>query len=110
MTGCTVCGYPRGGYVFGAPDFTLPEDTLRIEADAFEGAAMTVVFIPDGCESIGDSAFRDCLSLTRIRIPAGCELGTDVFSGCGRVFVFGPAGSPAEAYCAEHDNCVFVAE
>jgi uncharacterized repeat protein (TIGR02543 family) len=95
---------------FGTPDFTLPASITSIEDNAFEGAAMTVVSIPDGCESIGDTAFKDCGSLTQIRIPDGCSLGSDVFSGCGLVFVFGTAGSDADAYCAAHGNCVFVAE
>ncbi len=95
---------------FLAPDFTLPVDAAVIEESAFEGANMSVAFIPDGCEIIGDHAFKDCLSLTQIRIPYSCALGADVFDGCGTVFVFGTAGSAAEAYCAAHDNCVFVAE
>ena len=64
--------------------------------------------MPDGCVSIGDEAFKDCESLTRIRIPADCVLGEDVFDGCTAVYVFGTAGSPAEIYCLTHDNCVFV--
>ena len=88
--------------VYGVPDFILPTDITAIEANAFEGAAMTAVSIPDGCGTIGDYAFQDCASLTQIRIPAGCALGTDVFDGCGLVYVFGQAGSPAEAYCAEN--------
>ena len=96
--------------VYGVPDFILPTDITAIEANAFEGAAMTAVSIPDGCGTIGDYAFQDCASLTQIRIPAGCALGTDVFDGCGLVYVFGQAGSPAEAYCQSHGNCVFVAE
>ena len=96
--------------VFGSPDFTLPGNITAIETSAFEGAAMTVVSIPDGCESIGDYAFRDCLSLGQIRIPEGCALGTDVFDGCALIYVFGAAGSPAETYCVSHGNCVFVAE
>ncbi len=95
---------------YGTPDFTLPSGIAVIEAGAFEGAAMTVVSIPDGCESIGDYAFKDCAGLRQIRIPDGCALGTDVFSGCGTIFVYGTAGSPAEAYCQSHSNCVFVKE
>ncbi|MBR6953899.1 MAG: Cna B-type domain-containing protein [Clostridia bacterium] len=95
---------------FGTPDFTLPGGVAAIEDSAFEGAAMTVVSIPVGCGSIGNAAFRDCVHLTQIRIPAACTLGKDVFSGCGTVYVYGTAGSPAENYCAAHDNCVFVAE
>jgi hypothetical protein len=98
------------GRPFGTPDFTLPAGVTAIEANAFEGAAMTKVIIPEGCESIGDHAFRDCTSLTQIRIPDGCALGTDVFDGCTKVYVYGAAGSPAEAYCQSHGNCVFVPE
>ena len=45
-----------------------------------------------------------------IRIPAGCVLGRDVFDGCGTVYVYGAAGSDAERYCSEQDNCVFVSD
>ena len=38
---------------FGTPDFTLPADITAIEKSAFEGAAMTVVSIPKGCERNG---------------------------------------------------------
>ncbi len=71
---------------------------------------MASVSLPDGCTAIGDYAFKDCASLTRIRIPAGCTLGTDVFDGCGTVYVLGTAGSAAESYCDAHSNCVFVPE
>ncbi len=87
---------------------TLPEDLTAIEEGAFEGIAATVVEIPAGCGSVGDYAFRDCAGLTMIRIPADCALGTDVFDGCAKVYVFGATGSPAEAYCQSHGNCVFV--
>ena len=93
---------------FGDPDFTLPAGLTAIEANAFEGAAMASVSIPDGCKAIGDYAFKDCTTLTRIRIPAGCTLGADVFDGCTKVYILGTAGSAAEAYCQSHGNCVFV--
>ena len=95
---------------FGTPDFTLPANISAIEESAFEGIAETIVDIPEDCLSIGDYAFKDCLSLTQIRIPAGCELGVDVFDGCTLVYVFGVASSQAEDYCDAHENCVFVAE
>jgi len=95
---------------FGEPDFILPADLSEIGAEAFKGVAMSVTEIPAGCTSVGDYAFRDCTGLSQIRIPADCALGTDVFDGCMRVYVFSTAGSPAEAYCndPEHKNCVFV--
>ena len=94
---------------FGTPDFTLPGSIRTVEANAFEGGAMTVVSVPDGCEVIGAGAFKDCGSLTQIRVPAGCAIGDGAFSGCGTVFVYAPAGSPAESFCAApaNANCVF---
>ncbi len=93
---------------FGTPDFRLPAALTQIRAEAFAGAAMTVVDIPATCTMIGDRAFKDCAQLWQIRIPAGCALGEDVFDGCSHVYVYGEAGCPAEAYCAAHKNCVFV--
>ena len=96
--------------VYGSPDFTLPASVQSIEEQAFEGAAMTVADIPDGCESIGDHAFRNCPTLTQIRIPASVtSIGDGVFDGCGLVCVFGAAGSAAESCCAENDDLIFVA-
>ena len=93
---------------FGTPDFILPEDLTAIDETAFEGAAMSVVSIPDGCVAIGDHAFRNCANLSRIFIPASCALGEDVFEGCTQVYVYGVTGSTAEAYCQSHENCLFV--
>ncbi len=118
------CFFSDAGYALGirndraclisladfSPDFTLPAGLTGVEAEAFEGAAMTAVDIPADCLSIGDHAFRNCTGLTQIRIPAGCVLGEDVFDGCPLVYVRGTADSPAETWCLGHDNCVFVAE
>ncbi len=93
---------------FSTPDFVLPDGLAEIGANAFEGVEATVVEIPAGCGSVGDHAFRDCTALTMIRIPADCALGTDVFEGCTKVYVFSAPGSPAESYCLSHGNCVFV--
>jgi surface protein len=93
---------------FGEATFTLPSGATKVEANAFEGGHMAVVSIPAGCMSIGDYAFKDCRYLEQIRIPAGCTLGTDVFAGCGTVYVYGVDNSPAYEYCQTHDNCVFV--
>lgn len=95
---------------FGTPDFTLPAAITTVEEEAFLSAGMSVVLVPDSCTSISDHAFKDCAALTQIHIPATCTLGTDVFDGCTLVYVFGTSGSPAETYCQEHENCVFVKE
>ena len=97
-----------GTPVFGTPDFTLPASLTAVEEEAFAGIAASAVDVPASCASICACAFRNCPNLTQIRIPADCELGTDVFAGCEIVYVFGAPGSSAEAYCQSHVNCVFV--
>lgn len=96
--------------VFGEPDFTLPAAISTVDESAFEGIAATIVYIPDTCTNIGKWAFKDCSKLTQIRIPAKCSIGTDAFSGCAKVVIFGTKGSAAETYANSHSNCSFVAE
>ena len=105
-----VGAYIRALPAFGEPDFTLPAALNAIEEEAFEGIAAAVVDVPAGCTSVGDYAFRNCPNLTQIRVPAGCPIGEGAFDGCGIVYVYSAPGSPAEAYSATHDNCVFVPE
>ena len=93
------------------PTFTLPGSIKCIEESAFEGLAMTVVEIPNGCERIGKWAFKDCTQLTQIRIPPSVTMIDDTaFEGCSIVFVFGLSTSPAKAFCNLHSNCIFVAD
>ena len=93
---------------FGNPDFVLPSSLTGVAAEAFRGIAAEIVQVPASCKAIGDYAFRDCASLWQICIPADCTVGTDAFDGCDTVFVFSAVGSPAQAYCDAHENCVFV--
>ena len=97
--------------VFGTPIFKLPTAIKTIEESAFEGLPMTIVEIPNGCESIGKWAFKDCTSLTQIRIPASVTFIDDMaFDGCANVFIFGATNSAAKTFCDTHANCTFVAE
>ena len=100
-------GSPAPAY--DTPDFTLPGSIETIEANAFEGAAMTVVYIPDTCTAIGAGAFKDCSKLTQIRIPEGCEIGEGAFEDCNAVYIYAPVGSPAQSFCADpaNANCIF---
>ena len=95
---------------FGQADFILPDDIMEIHENAFERTDASIVYIPDTCQSIGDHAFCNCISLIQIRIPEKCTVGKDAFDGCDMVYVFGTPDSPADTYCRNHDNCVFVEE
>ena len=94
--------------VLAAADFILPTGTLEIQREAFVGIGAAVVYIPDGCGSIGTAAFRDCPNLRQIRVPAGCAIDEDAFAGDFGLKVFGYRNSPAEAYCSAHLYCNFV--
>ncbi len=94
---------------FGPADFTLPAALTRIEEKAFNGIPASRVDVPGTCVSIGAQAFADCPNLTQIRIPnANCQIGENTFAGCTLVYLYAPAGSPAQTYAEGNDNCVFV--
>ena len=96
---------------FGTPTFKLPAAIKTIEESTFEGLPMTIVEIPDGCESIGKWAFKDCTSLTKIRIPASVTTIDDTaFNGCADVLIYGAANSAAKTFCDTHNNCTFILE
>ena len=66
------------GYLFGAavPDFS----------EGHYPPYLVEVKLLNGCTEIGDFAFYECASLTRIRLPEGVEsIGVRAFSGCGRL-------------------------
>ena len=95
---------------YGDPDFILPADIETIKESAFENSAMTIAYIPDGCKTISAYAFKNCKKLTQIRIPVGCTIADTAFYGCNEIYIFGKAGSSAETFCSNHDNCVFIEE
>ena len=95
---------------FGAQDFILPGDVTRIEENVFEGIAAGTVYIPDSCVKISTGAFMNCPNLSRIRVPADCEIEEYAFEGCENLYVFSAPESKAKWHCLGHDNCTFVAE
>ena len=94
---------------FGTPDFTLPADLAQIEANAFEGDAMTVVYVPDTCTAIGAGAFKNCTGLKQIRLPKDCAIDASAFSGCGEVQVYALAGGTTETWCRSN-GVPFIAQ
>ena len=91
-------------------DFVLPDFIQIIEDNAFEGAKMSAVYVPDGCEAIGAEAFKNCTSLTQIRLPRFCDIDSSAFTGCGTLYVFAPAGGTTESWCQNRAGIVFIAE
>ena len=88
----------------------LPAALTEIEEEAFEGAAMMAVYVPDTVEVIGANAFKDCGKLERIRLPKDCEIDETAFDGCTAFLVYAPAGGTVEKFCAEQESIIFVPE
>ena len=90
-------------------DFTLPKGIREIGDEAFSGSAMTSVYIPDGCTSIGSGAFRNCPNLKQVRIPNGCTVAEDAFDD-RELLILGSLGGPADLFCRQHGKYTFVEE
>ena len=91
------------------PDFVLPAALTSVESEAFAGIAARVVYIPDGCLSIGANAFSACANLVQVRIPG--SVTNNAFSGCPQgIVVFGVEGSAAQAFAENAEGFVFVEE
>lgn len=96
--------------VFDEADFVLPASLMVIEANAFEGDTSISAVDAGGCGYIGAEAFKDCMNLSRLRLPQNCQIAPSAFSGCDTVYVFAPAGGVTESSCRSGAPCVFVAE
>lgn len=93
---------------FGPADFVLPASVRTIGANAFEEAAMTIVYVPDTCAEIGAEAFKNCKTLTQIRLPKNCSISDTAFTGCEKVQVFAPGGGSTQNWCQNKTNIEFV--
>ena len=65
----------------------LPANLTVIEDEAFAGAMMNAVIVPDGCTAIGSRAFANCSELVFVSVPKGTVIAADAFEGCGSVTV-----------------------
>ena len=72
----------------------LPETLTLIETESFSGLACQAVIIPDGCETIGEYAFRNCAGLLYVRIPASIKNWPEnAFEGCNENLVIDRAAN-----------------
>jgi len=94
-----------------AEDFSLissgnvshfPAALLEIGEEAFEGASLSAVILPEGLVSIGSRAFADNESLQTIVIQDSLQiLESDAFSGSSSLTIIGDPGSVAEDWARE---------
>jgi len=84
--------------------YTLPESAVMVSREAFAACPATIIVIPDGCETIAERAFADCVSLKRVEIPASVmTIADDAFSGCPEdMVIVAPEGSFAAEYASMH--------
>ncbi len=82
----------------------LPDDLTVIGAEAFRGAAFSVVRLGKNTVEIGAYAFADNLNLQLVSIPASVtKISPSAFSGCsGNLVISGKPGSAAEVYAEEY--------
>ena len=100
ITGCNI----------GVTSVEIPAEIDRkpvtsIGNNAFRDCtSLTEVKIPDSVINIGDYAFSDCDSLTNITIPDSVtSIGDSAFSDCNNLTIYGNAGSYAQKYAAKNN-------
>jgi hypothetical protein len=55
-------------------EFTYGNNVTHIGWGAFEGTGLTTITLKQSIQGLGQSVFKDCLSLTEVIIEEGCEL------------------------------------
>ena len=75
-------------FSFSLNELVLPGAIREIEEEAFANTGFEMVRIPEGCESIGEYAFKDCPNLIYVRIPASVtDVPENAFEGCSENLV-----------------------
>lgn len=96
IDGFVISGSTLTGYVGTEEDLVIPSNLgiTSISRLAFADSSKIIrsIYIPDGVTSIGSSAFRNCSSLTSVRLPDTLEtLDVGAFQGTGLTEVILPA-------------------
>ena len=83
----------------------------EIGEEAFQGADIEEVHIPEGISVIGREAFRDCAKLDRIMLPEGLlSIGQQAFMNC---FMLESIQIPNSVTSLDHElfmGCIFLKE
>lgn len=111
----TINDYILYLYTGNAQDIIIPDKIKVIASSAFanngayssEDFEIKSVTIPDGVEYIGDDAFYNCKSLSKVTAGTGLkEIGSNAFSN-SPVVMYGYSGTYAQKY-AENNSILFV--
>ena len=127
----------------GAAECTIPSkldgyDVMEIRYSAFKNSGITSLSIPSTVTKIGNEAFRDCLKLTKVSIPAsitadggiaervfmGCKslkevtiakgyaapIGESMFQGCTSLTTINIPEGVAYIYGSAFESCTSLAE
>lgn len=63
---------------------SMPAGLTSVGTRAFSGCtSLTELSFGDSLTSLGNLAFRDCTALNTVRLPGACEVGAELFNGCG---------------------------
>lgn len=84
----------------------LPEDTVRIEAEAFRNTAAHTIIIPASCMFVGERAFADSESLQQIVFENSgyADLHESMIDGSENAVIVAPEGSDAEKWAQARES------
>lgn len=85
-------------------NYVIPQGVEKIGNYAFAHSQLTKITLPDGIKSIGEGAFRFCITLKEIHLPESITSIADYeFVTSDDLTVSVTSGSYAEQYCKEFE-------
>lgn len=97
-------------------EYLLPEDTVRVEADAFEGCdKITAFYVADGTSvALGDRCFKGCAGLQTVKLLGNItEWGEETFMDCTALEKLSLGNTSSEIPCIgvrAFKNCTALAK
>lgn len=91
-------------FAYTAPmEAVLPADLETIEAEAFQGAALTTLDLSkSNVHALPAGAFSNCPNLTYVRLPENVTIDEGAFTGCDHLVLLCDYNTPGYRYAVEH--------